>query len=130
MSKKAKVEVADVAAVTETAADPQAVTVEAPGDPLPADDGADIVDGVEVEAALSVLPGKIEFVADPLLVAPSIPDKEPIGDPTRWKNLDIRTCAYEIKDRGVIVDLGLQAVFVPATKLVPDINNGFRIVAA
>jgi hypothetical protein len=115
MSKKAKVEVADVAAVTETAAAPQAVTVEAPGDPLPADDGADIVDGVDVEAWQSLAQYQ---AAQPK-----------VGDPTRWRNLDGRVKGYEIKDRGVLIDNAFGIAFVPATKLVPDVNNGWRIVA-
>jgi hypothetical protein len=55
--------------------------------------------------------------------------EKPIGDASRWKRLDNRHAAYEIKDRGVILDIGLGGVFIPGTKLIPDINNGWRIVA-
>ena len=55
--------------------------------------------------------------------------EKPIGDASRWKRLDNRHTAYEIKDRGVILDIGLGGLFIPGTKLAPDINNGWRIVA-
>jgi hypothetical protein len=60
----------------------------------------------------------------------SKPEK-PIGDASRWKRLDNMTRGYEIKDRGVIVLRcdALTMAFVPQTKLISDINNGWRIVA-
>ena len=56
--------------------------------------------------------------------------KPPIGDASRWKRLDPTAEVYEVKDRGVIVRTYMGVAFVPSVKLAPDINNGFRIVAA
>jgi hypothetical protein len=58
----------------------------------------------------------------------SKPEK-PVGDASRWKCLDASAIAYEIKDRGVIVRTWHGVAFIPGTKLIPDINNGWRIVA-
>jgi hypothetical protein len=55
---------------------------------------------------------------------------QPVGDASRWKSLDSTAIAYEIKDRGVIMRSWGAMTFIPGTKLAPDINNGFRIVAA
>ena len=90
-----------------------------------ADDGADIVDGVEVESVPET-PDKT-----PVTGAEEKKPEQPVGDASRWKRMDdAGASAYEIKDRGVIVRSWGCMVYVPGAKLARDINNGWRIVAA
>jgi hypothetical protein len=100
----------------------ETVGPELQGELTPVDEGADIVDGVEMES-VPEKPGKATDAAQE--------PPQPIGDVMRWKRMDdTNSIAYEIKDRGVIVRSWGCLVFVPATKLVSDVNNGWRIVAA
>jgi hypothetical protein len=94
------------------------------GEPTPADEGAEIVDGVEVEAVPEA-PDKNPVEGDDAKEPP-----QPVGDAMRWKCMDATAIAYEIKDRGVLVRSWGCMAYVPATKLVRDVNNGWRIVAA
>jgi hypothetical protein len=102
------------------------VETELQGEPeTTADDGADIVDGVEVES----VPGTPDMTP-PVKGSDEQEPPQPVGDALRWKCMDATAIAYEIKGRGVIVRSWGCMVYVPATKLVRDVNNGWRIVAA